>query len=452
MMKPWRTPAATARALLRTIAGSLAFVAACGLAACTKTPNDGRVLIIGLDGMSPRIVDALRERGALPTIDAIAGEGVSTGLRSMRPTLSPAIWTTVATGKMPAKHGILGWVRPSGENKAALYYNSDRKGHALWNIVSERGDSVLLVNWLVTYPPDIVNGVIVSDHSFVQDVASKRFLGKAFSKGLGRELAEIPDADQGPSAIYPAELSSTVRAPRHEQAPDWPSRPDFRDGGWMPPSATPELLEEFRDADERLVSVTLELERRQRPRLSMVLLQGIDRVSHFLWACMEPPDESDRPETFRPTPSELAECHAKIENYYRYADTMVARLIEGYGENDLVVLVSDHGFETVFHGMNTGGHETDLAIDGIFIARGPDLPQGTRPATLHVTDVTPTVLAWLGYPAGRDMDGTVAPFLRSWAPRAIETWDTTPIERLEGRKSGGEDEMMEELRSLGYVE
>ncbi len=230
---------ARGRVSLFSIARSLALLATASMAACTPSPHEGRVLIVGLDGMSPRIVDALRSRGVLPTIDAIAREGVSTGLRSIRPTLSPAIWTTVATGKLPAKHGILGWVRPSGENEATLYYSTDRRGHALWNIVSERGGSVLLVNWLVTHPPDIVNGVVVSDHSFVQDVAAKRYLGNVFSKGMGRELIEIADADKGPSAIYPAGLASMVRAPRHEQAPLWPSRPDFGAGVWMPEGATP---------------------------------------------------------------------------------------------------------------------------------------------------------------------------------------------------------------------
>jgi len=56
-------------------------------------------------------------------------------------------------------------VKVGTDAKADLFYGSDRRGLALWNILSDAGKSVALVNWLVTYPPELINGVIVTDHA-----------------------------------------------------------------------------------------------------------------------------------------------------------------------------------------------------------------------------------------------------------------------------------------------
>ena len=69
-----------------------------------------------------------------------------------------------------------------------------------------------------------------------------------------------------------------------------------------------------------------------------------------------------------------------------------------------------------------------------------------------VNDVTPTVLAWLGLPIGRDMDGWPAAFLDREPPPAIATYDTKPVERVATRSRGAERERLDELRGLGYLQ
>jgi hypothetical protein len=71
-----------------------------------------------------------------------------------------------------------------------------------------------------------------------------------------------------------------------------------------------------------------------------------------------------------------------------------------------------------------------------------------------VNDVTPTILAWLGLPVARDMDGQPASFLAvdRDSVATIPTYDTRPIERLGGAPSGAEAMLLEQLRSLGYLE
>ena len=116
-------------------------------------------------------------------------------------------------------------------------------------------------------------------------------------------------------------------------------------------------------------------------------------------------------------------------------------------------MLSDHGFEAVpSHAYSTGGHESAAAADGVIFASGPGVPTASPAGDVGVNDITPTVLTWLGLPAGADMDGRSAAFLEVAAKPPIATYDTTPIERPTNARSGAEDDILEELRSLGYVE
>ena len=119
------------------------------------------------------------------------------------------------------------------------------------------------------------------------------------------------------------------------------------------------------------------------------------------------------------------------------------------------MVVSDHGFEAGVGRFNlTGTHESDAALYGVLFARGRNLARGRPSAEVGVLDITPTVLAWWGLPLGDDMDGRPAAFLADaeGARASIPTWDTEPIERASAEASGAEAELLEQLRSLGYVE
>ena len=84
---------------------------------------------------------------------------------------------SIATGKKPSKHGIVAFAWKDEEGTPHLYLSSDRKTHALWNIASEAGLTVGVVNWWNTYPPERVRGVIVSDHSLALEIERDRKSG-----------------------------------------------------------------------------------------------------------------------------------------------------------------------------------------------------------------------------------------------------------------------------------
>jgi hypothetical protein len=425
----------------------LALVAAGSLiAACGEPPaREGRVLLLGIDGATFRIARPMMAQGRLPHLSRLAEEGVSGPLRSFRPLLSPRIWTSVATGKAPAQHGILGWVTRDAEGSVRLYDGRDRQAHALWNIASDAGLEVGVVNWLNTYPPERIRGVMVSDHALPGEAQGRRNLGEMFARErFGAPLAGAASLEQIGPVVFPQAWAVKLAGLVSEREP-------FRE----------ELLHNDESKlrwvtgtnlarDEEIVQIALAIDAELRPDLLMVLLQGIDRISHVLWAAVEPEDLY--PKDQRLSPSQRESWARALRRYYEQTDAMIGALIERFGPDDLVLVLSDHGFEAVFGQVGTGGHDSPSAQDGVLFVRGPGIPVGEPAGDATVNDITPTILAWRGLAVAADMDGRPAAFLRA-APRdPIETYDTTPIERVTDAPSGAEPDILRQLKSLGYVD
>ena len=441
------------RPLRCALPGRRAWATACTLAvavACGAEDRPvGRVLLVGIDGASARVIDPLRSAGRLPHLDRIASAGVYGPLRSFPRLRSPRIWTTVATGKTPEKHGIEGWVKPLAPGVIELYYSRDRRGHALWNIASEAGLRVAVVNWLVTYPPEVVNGVLVSDHTFPSEIDGKLFIANDVAKHFGVALEPVPrGVDRGP-VVSPIEWTAKVLAETHRTAQLTPFADPFAANPALPYPIFYEHLSGFYRRDQALVSIALQIQEEIRPDLMMVLLQGIDRVSHFYWAGIEAP-AGDAESPFDPPQRDAA--RGALETYYAYTDALVGRLMSALGPDDLVIVLSDHGFETDVDGWVTGNHKSPRAEMGVIFARGRGIEPQAEAGAITINDITPTVLAWLGLPTARDMDGRPAAFLRASSRKPIASYDTGPIRRLSEADSGADDAILEELRTLGYVE
>jgi len=397
----------------------------------------GRVLLVGIDGATLRIAEPMLRAGRLPHLAALASAGVYGPLRAHMPLTSPRIWTSIATGKNPRKHGILGFAREGEGGERRLYESSDRVGHALWNIASDAGLRVAVVNWWTTYPLETVNGVMVSDHLLAREIQGRLNLTGA-----------RPDPS-GP-IVYPETWEERVQELAKADEPLTGVADPFADAAvfpdWVP---VDRLRQRYRD-DEWVTRIALAVEAEIHPDLMLVFLPGIDRVSHRLWGATEPDAE---PSPF--TREERAASLEALKRYYEFTDALIGRLLARYGGSDLALVVSDHGFEggssMIFL---TGEHKSVQARNGVIFARGPGVAPPSQKQQLTVNDVTPTVLAWLGLPVGEDMDGVPARFLgeRADAVARIPTHDTAPVERIAIGPSGGEDALLEQLRSLGYLE
>ena len=68
-----------------------------------------KVLVVGIDGASFRVMDPLLRDGRLPNLARLIERGTRTALRSENPMASPVLWTTIATGQSRQDHGIEGF-------------------------------------------------------------------------------------------------------------------------------------------------------------------------------------------------------------------------------------------------------------------------------------------------------------------------------------------------------
>jgi predicted AlkP superfamily phosphohydrolase/phosphomutase len=126
-----------------------------------ETSNSHKVAVIGLDGIDLNFIHSLIERGYLLTIAKLIQGGVCGPLTSTIHPVSAPAWETFKTGKNPGKHGIYDFkTRAPGTYDRRL----DTRQHPqnLWRLVSKAGRRVGVINVPRTYPPEQVNGYLVS--------------------------------------------------------------------------------------------------------------------------------------------------------------------------------------------------------------------------------------------------------------------------------------------------
>src|SRR3989304_4994575 len=153
-----------------------------------------KVVLIGLDGGTYRVLNPLMEEGRLPNIARLIKGGAHGTLLSTIPPVTAPAWTSFLTGKNPGKHGIFNFLRKVANNYTTTFFNwkeselnnaLDIKARMLWEIAGVSGKLVGMVNVPMTYPPLPINGFMVS--CLLTPPGSKRFT-------YPEELAsEIPD-------------------------------------------------------------------------------------------------------------------------------------------------------------------------------------------------------------------------------------------------------------------
>ena len=75
-----------------------------------------KVIVIGLDGLSPAIVSRLLEAGQLPNLARLKEQGGFARVATTRPAQTPVAWSTFATGTNPGGHGIFDFLRRNPRN------------------------------------------------------------------------------------------------------------------------------------------------------------------------------------------------------------------------------------------------------------------------------------------------------------------------------------------------
>ena len=259
-----------------------------------------RFLLIGLDGAEPTLVERWMGEGRLPNLSAIREKGALLPCASTMPPATFPAWTTCVTGVNPGRHGIIDFTyMPKGEYGIRFTNATHRSAPALWNIVSDAGGRVCVLGVPATYPPEPVNGVMVS--GFDSPVCQR--IDKSF--------------------VYPESAYAT--------ATGWPFA-DFQESsigeGWHDMA--------FRKLMDGIVAkekIACDFLRQEEWDFSMIVFGESDTVSHHFWMF----HDSDSPRF------QESEHRNAIRDVYVRLDEAVGRLIEAAGDV-AVGIVSDHGF------------------------------------------------------------------------------------------------------------
>src|SRR5438067_8114183 len=128
-----------------------------------------RTVIFGVDGLTFRVLHPLIEQGKLPNFQQVARQGCEAVLESKYPPLTPPAWTSLSTGLKPARHGVYDyWTYTDGPERGGdrgVHIQTQRRGEkAIWNILSDYGKQALVINIPATYPPEAINGIMVSGY------------------------------------------------------------------------------------------------------------------------------------------------------------------------------------------------------------------------------------------------------------------------------------------------
>jgi predicted AlkP superfamily phosphohydrolase/phosphomutase len=136
-----------------------------------------RVIVIGLDGLEPTIVEPMVQAGDLPNLARLARDGGYSRIATTCPAQTPVAWSTFATGTNPGGHGIFDFIRRDPatyrpdfslnryEQKNAFVPPKAvnlRRGTPVWSVLSAAGKESIIVRCPCTYPPDTLRGRMLS--------------------------------------------------------------------------------------------------------------------------------------------------------------------------------------------------------------------------------------------------------------------------------------------------
>ncbi|HEV2581840.1 MAG TPA: alkaline phosphatase family protein [Ktedonobacteraceae bacterium] len=251
-----------------------------------------RVLLFGVDGLAFRILNPMIERGLLPNFQRVRDEGAQGILASTVPPMTPPSWMSISTGVSLSKHGVYDfWEYEQTAEGPRAHVLTHRKGSkAIWNILSEWGKRVVVANVPMTYPPEPVNGMMLSGYMAPDMRADVTYPGE-FKQEL---LDAVPE--------YMIDLNPAVS------------------GGQVgdPFAETLKMTQERIAMFRLLLSKTWDF--------CFVAFVGADRIQHLRW-------------------EKILEFHPQAVAYYQMLDEALGMALAELKSDDVLMIVSDHGFQ-----------------------------------------------------------------------------------------------------------
>lgn len=390
----------------------------------------GRVAIFAIDGADWELISELSADGRIPNIRALALGGVTASLQTIQPTVSPLVWTSVATGLPPDRHGVLDFIDPATKQPVDA---SARRAPALWDISEAFGRRAVVVNWWTAWPPRL-DGAVTFDTPVT-------LMSQALDPSELR--ARVASQIVAPETIGFQQVSRflNITAKEYEDA--------VSAGGPSDP------VNVFRDklaktwTDHR---VGVALYQQREPLVMMMSYEGTDTVNH-LFAPYHPPYREGISQ------SQYRKYWPTVANYYSEVDRLIGEWMKVLSDDTTVIIVSAHGFRW---GKNRPRVQpvgrsalADHRNPGLFIAYGNHVPASRGSHSLSIYDVVPTVLSLLGLPKSVEMPGSHA----SWVFRDIAPVTSVRVvsydEFFAGRPTAGPavnpQKYTQQLQAIGHL-
>ena len=268
----------------------------------TKRTSKNKVLVIGLDGATFDIIYPLIKKGKLPNISRLIDTGTHGVLKSTIPDLSPVAWTSMITGRKPGNHPIYDFItRRESSYDFKSTKGGDRKVMPIWSILSENGKEVGVINVTMSYPPEKVNGFLIS--------------------GI-----DSPGLDS--TFTYPPSLHSEIKEKLGRYTLINPYGLTTREK---------QLQGMFETLDNRIATTKYLMERFKWDFFMTVFIET-DGAQHFYWKDMDTTHPDHNIETPGPFKNAIFDVYTRL-------DKEIGEFIKMNEEEVTVMVVSDHGFQ-----------------------------------------------------------------------------------------------------------
>ena len=291
-----------------------------------------KTIVVGLDGATPNLVMKWIVENRLPNLARIRKDGVGGNLWSTTPPVSPVAWASFMTGLNPGKHGVFDWLQMKrGSRDLYLVNSTSIDGTKLWKILSDADKRVMVINVPFTFPPEKVNGFMISGLA-TSGLTSQWRRDLTYPSNLYKELIE-EIGDYKTETNIPTQFFGFADIDFDEDA----------------------FLAEIYSTTDKIAEAMFYLKKKYDWDFLMVAFLGTDTIQHFFWKYTDPENPSYS--------SEMAMKHRDvILKYYQRLDEIVGELLEGIYESTNVIIMSDHGFGPQYSGVFLNNYLMSLGL------------------------------------------------------------------------------------------
>ena len=354
----------------------------------TPTPAT-RAVLVGWSSADWRIVSPLLDEGGMPNLSALVERGVCGNLASLWPDLPPLSWTSIATGKRPHRHGILGFAEPDGVGGVRPITRHGRTATPLWSIASRAGLESVVVNFGPTWPADHIAGACVSNR-FVATLP---------------EVIRDPRAGSCSGLVHPemktadlaAACATAMRVPEEILRRFLPGL-----GSPFVHAAAVSIVAAAVAAALATAAIVRDLAAVTSWSLLAVRFSLVDQLADRFLMFHPPPGPGIDGAAFAAYCGVIAAAH-------RLLDDLLGELVAAAGPEACIAVASDRGLQwTRLRAVDgPSGGRPRAAACGLLALAGPGIKRDERVYGSTILDICPTVLRILGLSRGADMDGRV---------------------------------------------